>query len=80
MRIGQNDNLEKALFSWFKKMRTNNLPVNGTVVEEEEVAFKMRRHLEKFNLIYDETQEMKKQQTTIEKFCDRLNCSCKDFI
>ena len=40
--------------------------------EEEEVAFKMRRHLEKFNLIYDETQEMKKQQTTIEKFFDRL--------
>ena len=40
--------------------------------EEEEVAFKMRRHLEKFNLIYDETQEMKKQQTTIENFFDRL--------
>ena len=39
---------------------------------EEEVAFKMRRHLEKFNLIYDETQEMKKQQTTIEKIFDRL--------
>ena len=72
MRIGQNDNLEKALFSWFKKMRTNNLPVNRTVVEEEEVAFKMRRHLEKFNLIYDETQEMKKQQTTTENFFDRL--------
>ena len=30
------------------------------------------RHLEKFNLINDETQEMKKQQTTIEKFFDRL--------
>ena len=40
--------------------------------EEEEVVFKMRRHLEKFNLIYDETQEMKKQQTTIENFFDRL--------
>ena len=43
-----------------------------SLFEEEEVAFKMRRHLEKFNLIYDETQEMKKQQTTIEKFFDRL--------
>ena len=80
MRIGQNDNLEKALFSCFKKMRTNNLLVNGTVVEEEEVAFKMRRHLEKFNLIYDETQEMKKQQTTTEKFLIGFNSSCKDFI
>ena len=40
--------------------------------EEEEVVFKMRRHLQKFNLIYDETQEMKKQQTTIEKIFDRL--------
>ena len=43
-----------------------------SLFEEEEVAFKMRRHLEKFNLIYDETQEMKKQQTTIEKIFDRL--------
>ena len=43
-----------------------------SLFEEEEVAFKMRRHLEKFNLIYDETQEMKKQQTTIENFFDRL--------
>ena len=43
-----------------------------SLFEEEEVAFKMRRHLEKFNLIYDETQEMKKQQTTIEKFFDWL--------
>ena len=43
-----------------------------SLFEEEEEALKMRRHLEKFNLIYDETQEMKKQQTTIEKFFDRL--------
>ena len=43
-----------------------------SLLEEEEVAFKMRRHLEKFNLIYDETQEMKKRQTTIEKVFDRL--------
>ena len=43
-----------------------------SLFEEEEVAFKMWRHLEKFNLIYNETQEMKKQQTTIEKFFDRL--------
>ena len=43
-----------------------------SLFEEEEVACKMRRHLEKFNLIYDETQEMKKQQTTIENFFDRL--------
>ena len=39
MRIGQNDNLEKALFSWFKKMRTNNLPVNGTVVKEKAISY-----------------------------------------
>ena len=40
--------------------------------EEEEVAFNMRRYLEKFNVIYDKSQEMKKQQTTIENFFHRL--------
>ena len=43
-----------------------------SLLEEEEVAFKIRRYLEKFNLTYDETQEMKKQQTTMENFFDRL--------
>ena len=32
-----------------------------SLFEEEEVAFNMRRHLEKFNVIYDKSQEMKKQ-------------------
>ena len=43
-----------------------------SLFEEEEVAFNMRRHLEKFNVIYDKSQEMKKQQTTIENFFHRL--------
>ena len=43
-----------------------------SLFEEEEVAFNMRRHLEKFNVIYDKSQEMKKQQATIENFFHRL--------
>ena len=43
-----------------------------SLFEEEEVAFNMRRHLEKFNGIYDKSQEMKKQQTTTENFFHRL--------
>ena len=43
-----------------------------SLFEEEEVAFNMRRHLEKFNVIHDKSHEMKKQQTTIENFFHRL--------
>ena len=39
MRTGQNDDLEKALFSWLEKMRANNLPVNGTVVKEKAIGY-----------------------------------------
>ena len=48
MRIRQNDNLEKALFSWFKKMRTNNLPVNGTVVKEKAISYAKELQIEGF--------------------------------
>ena len=48
MRIGQNGNLEKALFSWFKKMRTNNLPVNGTVVKEKAISYAKELQIEGF--------------------------------
>ena len=48
MRIGQNDNLDKALFSWFKKMRTNNLPVNGTVVKEKAISYAKELQIEGF--------------------------------
>ena len=48
MRIGQNDNLEKALFSWFKKMRTNILPVNGTVVKEKAIRYAKELQIEGF--------------------------------
>ena len=48
MRIGLNDNLEKALFSWLKKMRTSNLPVNGTAVKEKAVGFAKELQIEGF--------------------------------
>ena len=48
MRIGQNDNLEKELFSWFKKMRTNNLPVNRTVVKEKAISYAKELQIEGF--------------------------------
>ena len=48
MRIGQNDNLERALFIWFKKMRTNNLPVNGPVVKEKAISYAKELQIEGF--------------------------------
>ena len=48
MRIGQNDDLEKALFSWLKKMRANNLPVNGTVVKEKAIGYAKELQIEGF--------------------------------
>ena len=49
MRIGQNENLEKALFCWLKKMRTNNLPVNGTVLKEKAITYAKDLEIEGFN-------------------------------
>ena len=46
MRIGQNDDLEKALFRWLKKMRVNNLPVNGTVVKEKALGYAKELQIE----------------------------------
>ena len=48
MRIGQNDDLEKALFSWLKKMRANNSPVNGTVVKEKAIDYAKELQIEGF--------------------------------
>ena len=48
MRIGQNDDLEKALFRWLKKMRANNLPVNGTVVKEKAIGYAKELQIEGF--------------------------------
>ena len=48
MIIGQNDDLEKALFSWLKKMRANNLPVNGTVVKEKAIGYAKELQIEGF--------------------------------
>ena len=43
-----------------------------SLFEEEEVAFKMRIHLDKFSLIYDESQKLKKKQSTIKNFFDKI--------
>ena len=51
MRIGQNDDLEKALFSWLKKMRANNLSVNGTVVKEKAMGYAKELQIEGFKAL-----------------------------
>ena len=48
MRIGQNHDLEKALFSLLKKMRANNLPVNATVVKEKAIGYAKELQIEGF--------------------------------
>ena len=37
--VGQNENLEKALLDWFKRMRMNNLPVSGTILKEKAISY-----------------------------------------
>ena len=37
--VEHNENLEKALFDWFKKMRMNNLPISGTILKEEAINY-----------------------------------------
>ena len=33
VRVRQNENLEKVLFDWFKRIRMNNLPVSGIILK-----------------------------------------------
>ena len=35
VRVGENENLEKALFDWFKRIRIRNLLISGTILKEE---------------------------------------------
>ena len=37
VRVGQSENLEKALFDCFKRMRMNNLPISGTIFKEKAI-------------------------------------------
>ena len=38
-RVEQNENLEKALFDWFERMRMTNLPISGTIVKEKAISY-----------------------------------------
>ena len=53
MRIGQNGNLEKVLFDWFKRMPMNNLPVSRTILREKAVSYAQNSKLRDFIIQMD---------------------------
>ena len=46
-RVGQNENLEKALFGWFKRVWMNNLPICGTILKEKAISYPQELEVEK---------------------------------
>ena len=49
MRIRQNENLEKALFDWFKRMRMKNLAISGTIPKEKAINHAQELQIEEFH-------------------------------
>jgi hypothetical protein len=35
MKLGANDELEKILLEWFQQMRSDNVPINGPILQEK---------------------------------------------
>ena len=50
MRIGQNGNLEKALFDWFERMQMKNLPIRGTILKEKAISYAQELQARTFNI------------------------------
>ena len=48
IRVGQNENLEKALSDWFKRMRMNNLPISGIILKEKAISYARELQVEEF--------------------------------
>ena len=49
MRIEQNENLEKTLFDWVKRMQMNNFPISGTTLKEKSIIYTQELRVEKFH-------------------------------
>ena len=49
MWVGQNENLEKELFDWFKRVQMKNLPISGTVLKEKTISHAQEIQAEEFH-------------------------------
>ena len=49
VRVRQKENLEKALFDWFKGMQMNNLPISGTILREKATSYAQKLQVEEFH-------------------------------
>ena len=54
VRVRQKENLEKALFDWFKGMQMNNLPISGTILREKATSYAQKLQVEEFMLQMDD--------------------------
>ena len=42
MRVERNENLEKELFDWFKRMHLNNWPISGTILKQKAISCELQ--------------------------------------
>ena len=48
MKIADNEDLDKAVYTWFHNTRANSVPVSGVVLKEKALQFAKSLHLDDF--------------------------------
>ena len=48
VKRAENEDLDKAVYTWFHNTRTNNIPVSGVVLKEKALQFAKSLHLDDF--------------------------------
>ena len=48
MKRAENEDLDKAVYTWFHNTRANNVPVSGVVLKETSLQFSKSLHLDDF--------------------------------
>ena len=48
MKRAENEDLDKAVYTWFHNTRANNVPVSGVVLKEKVLQFAKSLHLDDF--------------------------------
>ena len=48
MKRAENEDLDKAVYTWFHNTRANNVPVSGVVLKEKAMQFAKSLHLDDF--------------------------------
>ena len=58
--------------SWLEMFAALKLLQNCSPFEEQQAAFQLQNHLDKFSVLYEKTLQSKKQQTKIDTFFTQL--------